>query len=226
MSKQISPAREQQFKILLNLVKFKGSVTSRDLAPLAYPEEWLRAEQVTLENVGVMLDEMTELGMVTRQIKGNGLVGDLVYRVAGSSEKSTPESMEDNQVGKRKVEKKKSAGPPREKKKPKSKGSRQAKKTANNAIKKASEKKRQKDLKGIDRSPHADLNKAIKVYVKFRDARQAVLLDEVEAQKELLALMKEHEETEYSFEGFIASIVHEDEKVKVKRQKVNIPDDD
>lgn len=54
----------------------------------------------------------------------------------------------------------------------------------------------------------------------MRDRRMSLTEDEVEARNSLLALMKEHKLDSYKFDGRIVSVVHGDDKVKVKNVEV------
>ena len=79
-------------------------------------------------------------------------------------------------------------------------------------------KERQKFIEGTEPPRFKDIDEAAKAYVGVRDERMGLTDDETAAKDKLLAKMKEHGLTDYSFDGYMVNVSHVDEDVvKVKR---------
>jgi len=96
------------------------------------------------------------------------------------------------------------------------------------AKKKAAEKRepRQARIPGTEDAMIKELQVAAEEYAEKRDARQAMLADEVALKGELLALMKKHKKEHYEYQGVEVTLVHEEESVKVKIHKVKEDSED
>lgn len=75
---------------------------------------------------------------------------------------------------------------------------------------------RQKALPGMDDRRLNDLHETAISYAEIRDQRMGLSVQEVDAKKTLLVLMKKHKKEHYQYQGVIIDIVHEKENVKVK----------
>lgn len=80
-------------------------------------------------------------------------------------------------------------------------------------------KPRQADLPGMADRRIPDLHKAAEEYAEVRDERMALTKQEVDLQEVLLEKMKLHKMDRYKFEDVECILIHEKEKVKVKRRK-------
>ena len=74
---------------------------------------------------------------------------------------------------------------------------------------------KQAELPGIERKLK-DLHDCALEYAEKRDARQALLAEEVDLKVKLLALMKKYKKETYEYNGVSIQVVHEEETVKVR----------
>ncbi len=73
---------------------------------------------------------------------------------------------------------------------------------------------------GVELPSIPAIDDAIEEYVKWRDKRMACTPKEVETKAALLRLMKKHKVETYSHDELVATIVPEEETVKVKKARV------
>lgn len=65
-----------------------------------------------------------------------------------------------------------------------------------------------------------EIEQAAEEYVAIRDKRMVLTEDEVEARTRLIAKMKDHKLDFYKFDGQIVTVLHGEDKVKVKKSEV------
>lgn len=75
---------------------------------------------------------------------------------------------------------------------------------------------KQKALPGMENRKLADLNDAAEKYAEFRDARMALLRQEIDQKSLVLALMKKHRRTSYTYEDLEITLVPGEEKLRAK----------
>lgn len=100
------------------------------------------------------------------------------------------------------------------------------KKAAKKQTAKRTPEPRQKRLSEMDDPEISELENLAEEYATIRDKRQALTKREVELRGELLLEMKKHGRQHYHHAGIDITVVHENEKVKVKISKGDSEEDE
>lgn len=84
----------------------------------------------------------------------------------------------------------------------------------------------QQRLPGTETARHPDISKAAAAYVKARDERMKCLEREIELHGALLALMQEHELSEYvdDDQELRVTVLHRDDRVRVRKIDTEDPE--
>lgn len=99
------------------------------------------------------------------------------------------------------------------------KGASRRKSLGRKAIRKALDHAEQTYIPGTEPVRIKEIDQVAADYVNARDDRMAALAEEIEIKPKLLAVMKEHGLTEYSFDGYMVEVQHGEENVKVKKKR-------
>ena len=84
-------------------------------------------------------------------------------------------------------------------------------------------KESQKFIEGTEPVRIKEIESAAVKYVNYRDSRMEAGEEEVRLKVKLISIMKEHNITEYNFDGFMVQLNHVDEDtVKVKKLRAAV----